>query len=94
MSQNTNVDVSRRSFLRGNWSGESGITSACLNNMGVYCQSCKDVCSTYAISFNKVLQGIQLPSIISDRCTHCQDCVECCPVDAITISKKEDVIDE
>ena len=94
MSQNTNVDVSRRSFLRGNWSGETSITASCLNNMGVFCQSCKDACNTAAISFNHLQQGIQLPSIISSRCTHCQDCVECCPVDAITISKKEDVIDE
>jgi len=94
MSQNTNVDVSRRSFLSGNWSGDSSITSSCLNNMGVFCQSCKDACTTDAINFDQVQQGIQLPSIISSRCTHCQDCVECCPVDAITISKKEGVINE
>jgi ferredoxin len=29
--------------------------------------------------------GIQLPVIITDRCTNCKECVDSCPVDAISI---------
>ena len=94
MSENNNIDVSRRSFLRGHWRDKSEINSLCLNNQGVYCQSCKDSCEEKAIVFNQVGRGIQLPIILPERCTHCQDCVECCPVDAIKISKNEGVVDE
>jgi ferredoxin-type protein NapF len=89
MSQNTNIDVSRRSFLRGQWNNKSEISSDCLNNQGVYCQSCKDSCEEQAIIFTPVGRGIQLPMIVSERCTHCKDCVESCPVDAIEISNAQ-----
>jgi ferredoxin-type protein NapF len=90
MSQDLNTDVSRRSFLRGQWRNKSEINSQCLNNKGVYCQSCKDSCDEQAIVFTQLGRGIQLPEIISERCTHCKECVKSCPVDAITISDAEE----
>ncbi len=92
MPQNTNnlnSDVSRRSFLRGKWRDKSEVNSRCLNNQGVYCQSCKESCEQEAITFKQLGRGIQLPMIDADLCTHCKDCVESCPVDAITISDAE-----
>ncbi len=89
MSQDTNSDVSRRSFIRGQWRSKSEINSECLNHQGVFCQSCKESCEEEAIIFKQLGRGIQLPMIVSDRCTHCKDCVESCPVDAITISDAE-----
>jgi ferredoxin-type protein NapF len=86
MSHDANIDVSRRSFLRGKWRNKSEINSQCLNSQGVYCQSCKDSCEAHAIIFKHAGRGIQLPVIDSERCTHCKDCVESCPVDAIEIS--------
>jgi ferredoxin-type protein NapF len=86
MPEDTNTDVSRRSFLRGQWRSKSEINSRCLNNQGVYCQSCKESCDEQAIIFKQSGRGIQLPMIISERCTHCQECVESCPVNAISIS--------
>ncbi len=89
MSQNTNTDVQRRAFLRGQWRSKSEINSQCLNNQGVYCQSCKESCDEQAIIFKQLGRGIQVPMIISEQCTHCKDCVESCPVNAITISDAE-----
>lgn len=85
----SNLNPSRRSFLRGQWRSKSEINSQCLNNQGVYCQSCKDSCEEQAILFNQVDKGIQRPTIVSELCTHCMDCVESCPVDAITIPNLE-----
>lgn len=90
MAQDNNVELSRRSFIRGQWRNKTEINSLCLNNQGVYCQSCKDSCEEDAIIFKQIGRGIQLPIIISDLCTHCKDCVESCPVDAITISAAEE----
>ena len=86
MSQHTNSDVSRRAFLTGHWHSQSAISPQCLNNQGIYCQACKDTCDEGAITFSQMQMGIQLPTIIPERCTHCRDCVEICPADAITIN--------
>ena len=90
MSRNVNMDISRRSFLRGRWHNKSEIDTTCLNNLGVYCQACKDSCDEEAIVFNQVKMGIQFPVIVSVRCTHCKKCVETCPANAITISDVND----
>ena len=89
MPQDANSDISRRSFLRAQWRNKSEINSQCLNHRGVYCQSCKESCEEQAIIFKQVGRGIQLPMIISEKCTHCKECVESCPVNAITISDSE-----
>ena len=85
MEKDNNTGVSRRAFLIGHWRNKPDISTACLNNQRVYCQSCKEVCEEEAIVFNQAQKGIQLPALISERCSYCRDCVECCPVDAISI---------
>ena len=86
MGQHVNSDINRRSFLCGRWRNQSAINTSCLNNLGVYCQACKDSCDEGAIVFNQVQMGIRLPTIVSALCTHCKKCVETCPANAITIS--------
>ena len=83
---NQQAEIDRRSFLTGRWHSKTDISPACLNNKGIYCQACKDVCGEGAIIFNQIQRGIQLPMIVSDRCTACKDCVDICPANAITIN--------
>lgn len=93
VSQDIQVDTNRRAFLTGYWKKKpnvSNIDSRCLNNHGVYCLSCKDSCEEEAIVFSPLQRGIQLPMIISERCTHCKKCIESCPADAISISDIEE----
>ncbi len=90
MSQNANTGLARRAFLTGHWQSKTEISSRCLNNHGVYCLTCKDSCEEGAIIFNQLQKGMQLPVIISERCTHCKECVKSCPVDAISISDMEE----
>lgn len=85
MAHDKSADVSRGSFISGQ--SQTEVNSSCLNNQGVYCQSCKEVCNEEAIVFDPVQKGIQMPSIITERCTQCHDCMEFCPTGAITISK-------
>ena len=89
MVENVNMGLNRRAFLTGHWTSKPMIGSDCLNNKGVYCQSCKDSCEENAIIFNQMKMGIQLPQIIPNRCTQCKDCLQACPVGAITINKNE-----
>jgi len=92
MSQQTAMN--RRSFLSGQWQAKNAISAACLNQQGVYCQSCKEACDESAIVFNQIQRGIPLPMIIASRCTSCNDCVESCPVDAIIINHLDRTHDE
>lgn len=82
---NQQAEIDRRAFLTGRWQSKTDISAACLNNKGVYCQSCKDVCDEGAILFNQIQRGIQLPMIITTRCTSCRECIDSCPVNAISI---------
>ncbi len=83
---NQPAEIDRRAFLIGRWRSKTDISAACLNNRGIYCQACKDVCGEGAIIFNQIQRGIQLPIIVSERCTACKECVDTCPTDAITIN--------
>jgi len=84
MSQQAEID--RRAFLTGHWRSKTDISTGCLNHMGIYCQSCKDVCDEDAIIFTQFQRGVQLPNIDSVRCTSCKECIDSCPADAITIA--------
>jgi ferredoxin-type protein NapF len=81
--------INRRAFLSGRWQSKTEISSACLNNQGIYCQSCKEACEENAIIFNYIERGIQLPMIVTERCTSCSDCVGSCPANAITIGNNQ-----
>ncbi len=85
MSQEAEVDNSRRAFITGHWNAKPVITAACLNRQGVFCQSCKDSCGEQAIVFSHADMGMQMPEIVVDRCTACRDCVSSCPVNAVII---------
>lgn len=59
------------------------ISSRCLTDRGIVCESCRDACSERAIRLASPGRGVPRPVIDAGRCTGCGFCVERCPVDAI-----------
>lgn len=88
MSEQAAVDQSRRAFLTGRRAVKTEINLACLNYMGIYCQSCRDACDPGAIVFKQMVRGVPVPEIAIEQCTACKHCVRSCPAEAITIADK------
>lgn len=61
------------------------ITSRCLTDRGIVCESCRDACPERAISLRLPGRGVPRPGIEADLCTGCGLCVQPCPVAAIEI---------
>jgi ferredoxin-type protein NapF len=83
------------------WQGDFIISSQCLAQNDIFCQSCRDVCETKAISFSTssqntindptiIYQGspIAKPYLHNHSCTQCGACVSVCPQDAIALQKE------
>jgi ferredoxin-type protein NapF len=71
------------------WKIKAEISSACLTQVGVWCQSCKDACEPRAISFVMAVGQVPKPQINLDACTGCGACVSPCPSDAIKVKAAE-----
>lgn len=91
--------VSRRQFLRGDFSGRkidprqpvdgprcAIIGRQCVAYGNVVCRSCGDACGEAAIRFSPQVGGAALPEILTERCTGCGDCVPVCPAGAIAMA--------
>ncbi|WP_448551434.1 ferredoxin-type protein NapF [Thalassotalea montiporae] len=68
------------------WPADIEINSSCLATNQVYCQSCRDVCDSRAISFQFITSAIPVPVIKNDDCTLCGACISTCPQKAIAIN--------
>ena len=75
------------------------IADNCLAKNNVYCQSCRDVCETSAITFshfnndeNGQLQAslVPQPTLTQSDCTLCGACLSSCPQGAIAIHRLEE----
>lgn len=67
------------------WHNVANISSACLSNNGVDCQSCRDACETNAITFIYTVNKVPGPRLQQDLCTGCGACVSVCPTTAISV---------
>jgi ferredoxin-type protein NapF len=70
------------------WQKIAAIGANCLSYQGVECRSCGDMCEYSAIRFRLLAGRVAEPVLNSDECTGCGACVKPCPVNAITISDK------
>ncbi len=83
------VDLNRRRFLRGDFSGGkklARIGPECLAFRNVSCRNCGDACEEQAIRFRPVVMAAAQPEVDPDKCTGCGACVAPCPVQAIRIA--------
>ena len=86
--------ISRRQFLRGNFSlrdvpvdgGCAFITENCLAYGNTVCRSCAEACEPGAIRFRPRLGGAALPEVDAAVCTGCGACVAPCPAKAIGLA--------
>lgn len=69
------------------WDLKAEISSACLAERGIWCQSCKDACDERAINFTPAVGKAPAPQLSLDACTGCGACVAPCPADAISIKR-------
>jgi len=69
------------------WGLKAQISDACLTGLGIWCQSCRDVCEPSAIRFTPSLGKPPMPTINTDACTGCGACVAPCPSKAISLPK-------
>jgi ferredoxin-type protein NapF len=61
------------------------ITSRCLTDIGIVCNSCSDACPEGAIRLCSSGRGVPQPGINLALCTGCGLCVAPCPADAVQI---------
>lgn len=58
---------------------------ACLADVGIHCECCRDTCDQAALRFRPRLGGPAVPMLDTDRCTACGACLSVCPNDAIVM---------
>lgn len=88
MSRETAPNLSRRSFLLRSEmpAPKVAITTNCIAQSGVYCDSCRDACETGAIRFVPRLGAVPQPLLNVDLCSQCGECARVCPQDAIRVA--------
>lgn len=67
------------------WQTSARVQESCLNQHGVYCRSCLDVCEPIALSVVFVAAGQQHIQLNNDICNGCGACAAVCPEHAISI---------
>ncbi|MGI9400941.1 MAG: ferredoxin-type protein NapF [Rhizobiaceae bacterium] len=67
------------------WDLKAEITSACLLNIGISCQSCTDACDEAALKFDMRAGIVGKVQVRPELCTACGACVSVCPAGAIKI---------
>lgn len=61
------------------------LSAACLDEKGVACRRCPEVCDADAILMTLLGAGKARPAISAERCVGCGDCVAVCPVSALAL---------
>jgi len=72
------------------WLLTATVNKQCISMSSVFCRSCGDVCPEEAINFQYIKRAIAQPVVNSEQCSGCGACISVCPVDAISISVKEE----
>ena len=64
------------------WPSHFNIKDNCLAKNDVFCQSCRDVCDSRAITFSYANGPIPTPVIEQSNCNSCGACISTCPTDS------------
>jgi len=62
------------------------VASIALSNLCTGCGTCSGVCPVDAIEM-RILDGVFLPTISSEKCIKCRFCIRCCPVYSLDLPK-------
>ncbi len=71
------------------WDWRAHVAPTCLSQSGVHCRACQDFCDARAIRFQLLPGGRARMDLDPDTCTGCGSCIAPCPVNAITLTKRE-----
>jgi ferredoxin-type protein NapF len=82
-------------LARAAWPGwQAHIAPNCLALNQIECRVCADACDARAIRFRPAPGGISQMRLDPAACTACGLCVSVCPAGAITLSRRDEAIDE
>ena len=70
------------------WSIRASVSTRCLAQQGIACQSCGDSCDVRAIRFSPRIGGPAIPELDQTSCTGCGACYSVCPGDAIIFAER------
>ena len=65
------------------------VAAACLEEQGVGCRRCPELCDADAISFGPLGRGRARPVVSAQDCTGCGACAPACPVSALSLIPQE-----
>ena len=68
------------------WPFKANLGDGCLQELGISCQLCRDVCPASAISVDLSQRPVGRLLIDSEACTGCGTCLGTCPEEALVFS--------
>ncbi|EAV41905.1 Iron sulfur protein [Roseibium aggregatum IAM 12614] len=75
------------------WPMKAEFQPGCLQDHGIACQVCRDICPTSAIRIDLTKRPFGRLRIETDACTGCGACLPVCPQDALAIAQPEEDVE-
>ncbi len=75
------------------WPMKAEFQPGCLQDHGIACQVCRDICPTSAIRIDLTKRPFGRLRIEPDACTGCGACLPVCPQDALAIVQPEEDVE-